>query len=129
VDEGTIGSAESGLRFDYEPVRAEIQHVYQPLRVFDGQTLSETHQVAGSLRFQVTDHWAVLGRHRHDLDRGEALRSQIGVSYADECISLELVGTRDRTRTAEVGPNDSIIFRIALRHLGSASGKQTLEEE
>lgn len=129
LEEGSISSAESGLRFDYDPVRAEFQHVYQPFREFDGQTLSETHQVAGSLRFQVTDHWAVLGRHRHDLESGEALRSQIGISYADECISLELVGTRDRTSTSEVGPNDSIIFRIALRHLGSASGKQTLEEE
>ena len=127
--DGSIGAAESGMRFDYDPVRLEFQHVYLPFRVFDGQTLTESHQIAGSLRFQVTDHWALLGRHRHNLDTGSSLRSQIGISYADECISLELVGTRDQTSTAEVGPNDSITFRIALRHLGSASGKQTLVDE
>jgi LPS-assembly protein len=128
-NDGAISAAESGVRADWEPVEASFSHIYQQERFFDGQRLSEAHQVAGSLRFQLTDHWAVLGRHRHDLDSGDALRSQIGISYADECISLELVGTRDRTRTAEVGPNDSIIFRIALRHLGVASGKQTLDEQ
>ena len=127
--ESTISAAESGVRLDLDPVQVGLQHVYQQQRLFDGLTLSETHQVAGSVRFQVSEHWAVLGRHRHDLDTGKALRSQIGVSYGDECFSLELVGTRDRTRTAETGPNNSVIFRIALRHLGSASGKQTLDEQ
>lgn len=129
TDDGTISYAESGVRLDYDRVEAGLQYVYQQQRFFDGETLSETHQVAGSLRLQVTDHWALLGRHRQDLDTGKALRSQIGISYADECISLELIGTRDRTQTTEVGPNDSVIFRIALRHLGSASSKQTLGEE
>ena len=126
---GSISAAESGIRLDIDPVQVGLQHVYQQQRTFDALTLTETHQVAASLRLQVSEHWAVLGRHRHDLDSGNALRTQFGVSYGDECISLELIGTRDRTRTAEAGPNNSVIFRIALRHLGSASSKQTLEEK
>ncbi len=129
TDDGMISYAESGVRLDYEPVEAGLQYVYQQERFFDGDTLSENHQISGALRLQLTDHWAVLARSRHDMVSGITLRSQLGISYADECISVELIGTRDRTRTSEVGPNNSVIFRIALRHLGSASGKQTLEQE
>jgi LPS-assembly protein len=126
---GDIGAAESGISLSTERVQFGLQHTYLPDRYFDNEFLSETHQIEGTVRLQLDDHWAVLGRHRQDLESGSALRSQVGISYADECLALEIVGTRDRTRTAEVGPNNSIMFRIALRHLGSASGTQTLEEE
>ncbi len=127
--DATVGSAESGLRLTRGPVQARLLHSYLPQRSFDGETLSETHQIEGSLRLQLNEHWAVMGRHRHDLDQGDTLRSEMGLSYADECFSLEVIGRRDRTGTDEVGSNDSIFFRVALRHLGAASGSQTLQAE
>ena len=129
VTDGTLSAIETGANLRIDRLNAAVRYSYLEERRFDTEVLPEVNQVETSLNLRLTDHWSVGGKHRYDFNLDKTLRTEVGISYLDECLSLELIGRRDETVTAESGPNDSIIFRIALRHLGAASGRQTLAEE
>jgi LPS-assembly protein len=126
TNDGSISASETGIHLTKGRVQAVVQHSFLKSRTFDGLTLAETNQIEGALQLQLTDHWSIVGRHRFDLDAGEYLRTQVGFSYGDECLSLQVLGTIDETSTSEVGTNKSISLRLALRHLGATGKRKSL---
>ena len=127
--DGSISAAETRLRVGRNPIQLALTHTMLDARTVDGLTLDATQQIDASLRVQLTDHWAGFGRHQRDLESGRPLRSQIGISYADECFRFETVFSRNSFENAEVKNNDSIIFRIAFRQLGGTSSNQSFNDE
>ena len=129
MSESSVNAAENGLRLRQEPLQLSLTHTYLPKREFDDVTLTEVHQVNVGIRLALSDHWAVSAAHIHDLDRSESLRTSAGISYGDECTLFELAVTRDFTETPEVGPNDSIFFRLVLRHFAESEAQRGLALE
>ncbi|MCA8929295.1 MAG: LPS-assembly protein LptD [Alphaproteobacteria bacterium] len=127
--DGHVSATEARAHFGTRPIELSLSYTMLDARTADGVTIGETNQIDATLRGQFTDHWAGYLRHQRDLDVGRALRSQVGLSYADECFQFEVVYTRESLRNAEVQDNDSIVFRIALRNLGSASNSQSFARE
>lgn len=121
---GAISATETRMRLGYNPLQLTLSHTMFDARTADGETLDEIHQVDATLRAQFSDHWAGFVRHQRDLDLDEALRSQIGLAYVDECLRFETVFTREAFENAEVRDNDSVIFRIVLRNFGADSNAQ-----
>ena len=95
----------------------------------DSLTFDAIHQIDATARAQLTDHWAMFGRHQRDLETNQALRTQVGIAYSDECFRIETIFSRDNFEDAETQGSDSIVFRISLRNLGSASGNQSIDRE
>ena len=127
--DGSIPAVETRLRVGWNPLQLALTHTMLDARTVDGQTLPAIHEVDVTLRAQLTSYWAAFGRHQRDLDDGRPLRSQLGISYADECFRFESVFTRESFENAEFEDNDSIIFRVALRDLGTASNSQSFNEQ
>ncbi len=121
---GGISAAETRLRVGYDPIQVSLTHTMLDARTADGSTLDRIHQIDGTVRARFTDHWAGFARHQRDLDSDRALRSQIGLSYGDECLRFETVFTRESFKNAEVEDDNSIIFRISLRNFGSSSNNR-----
>ena len=70
------------------------------------------------IRSRLNENWSIFGSHRRDLEENDALRTAIGLTYQDECFLIEAVGQRRFFRDREVEPDDSIFFRVVLKHLG-----------
>lgn len=126
---GGISAAETRLKLGHNPIQLTLSHTMLDARTADGQTIDEIHQVDAALRAQFNDNWAGFVRHQRDLNDDEALRSQVGLSYADECFRFESVFTRESLENAEVRDNDSLIFRVVLRNLGGVSNSQSFARE
>jgi len=129
LNDAHVSAAETRARIGDRPIQLSFAHTMLDARTVDGATFDETHQVDATVRSQFTDHWAGFVRHQHDLDRSRDLRTQVGLSYGDECFNFEIVYTRESLENTEFEDNDSIIFRISLRNLGSATSSQRFDRE
>ena len=48
--------------------------------------------------------------------------AQLGLTYLDECMRIDLIYTHDETYSATIGPSNSIAFRLTLTTLGGTLG-------
>ncbi|MBL25966.1 MAG: organic solvent tolerance protein [Rhodospirillaceae bacterium] len=70
-------------------------------------------------RFDVTDHWAVSGRLRRDLNSGGGtLLTGASVIYHDECVQIIGRFQRDFFRDVGLEPSTSFILQLQLANLG-----------
>jgi LPS-assembly protein len=118
---GSLSAAESRVRIGYDPIQLSLTHTMLGDRTTDGSTLNGIHQLDGTVRARLSDYWVGFVRHQRDFEENRPLRSQIGFSYADECLRFETVFTRESFQNPEVKDDNSIIFRIALRNFGQGS--------
>jgi LPS-assembly protein len=52
-------------------------------------------------------------------------QAQVGLTYLDECIRLDLIYTHDEYYSATIGPSDSVAVRLTLTTLGGTLGAPT----
>ncbi len=118
AEDSSLSAAEARVRVGYAPIQLSVTHTLLDARTIDGNTLNGIHQMDGTIRAKLSDYWVGFVRHQRDLQADRPLRSQIGLSYADECLRFETVFTRESFQNPEVKDDNSIIFRIALRNFG-----------
>ncbi len=113
---------------------------------FDGSLVAEGSSVVGRVEnaditgsWFFTKHWGVTANATHDFVGFETNNkfkpvwpvAQLGLTYQDECMRLDLIYTHDETYSATIGPSNSIGFRLTLTTLGGtlgpASGKNSRE--
>ena len=88
----------------------------------------ENAEVNGSWFF--TKHWGITANVTHDFIGYEINGkfkpvwpvAQLGFTYLDECMRLDLIYTHDETYSATIGPSNSIAFRLTLTTLGGTLG-------
>lgn len=68
----------------------------------------------------VTGNWGFTFRGNYDARADQIRRSEIGLLYQDECLRLELVYERNRTRVGALAPSESVFLRLNLATLGAA---------
>ena len=87
-------------------------------------------QATLGLDVKFDDYWSLNARHRRDLDAGRALFVGGGISYADECISIDLGFGRDFASQADGGGREDTVFlRINFKHLGGIGVSQGVGED
>ena len=126
---------------DFSPRRGEIRMRYeQPLFsvnadyvLLDDKTSSdniagttgfldrEQLDISGSLR--LTEFWSASGRLVQDFSDGanRTLIASSGLVYADECFTFNLVYERSELEDDDIEPEQTVMMRIALKHLGGFS--------
>ena len=73
----------------------------------------------------VTDHWRVAGNLTHDLSQGRSrlLRGRFGFTYTDECTIFGIDFERSNISDEDIEPDDRVMFRLILTHLGGVESK------
>ena len=88
----------------------------------------ENAEINGSWFF--TKNWGVTVNATHDFIGYETNGkykpvwpiAQLGLTYMDDCMRLDLIYTHDDTYSATIGPSNSIAFRLTLTTLGGTLG-------
>ncbi|WP_323763148.1 LPS-assembly protein LptD [Maricaulis sp.] len=76
-------------------------------------------ELRGDFVIALTDNWSAIGAVMRDLDREITRRQEIGLRYGDDCSQFDIVYQREDLGISELGPSESIQFRITLFTLGS----------
>ncbi|WP_291844722.1 LPS assembly protein LptD [Maricaulis sp.] len=76
-------------------------------------------ELRGDFEVGLTEHWSAIGEVMRDLDSEATRRQEIGLRYGDECSQFDIVYQREDLGISELGPSESIQFRITLFTLGS----------
>jgi LPS-assembly protein len=84
---------------------------------------SEQLETAASVR--LTDRWGVNGGFIQDLSDGgnRLLRGRLGISYQDECVIFGLDFQRSSIEDEDIEPDDRVMFRLVLKHLGGVESQ------
>jgi lipopolysaccharide assembly outer membrane protein LptD (OstA) len=86
-----------------------------------GQPFQRREQADFTLSSRVTEHWSGYARHLRDLARGQALLTEVGIAYEDECTIFRVTARRDffeNVETRRRSSGDSIVFSILFKTLG-----------
>jgi LPS-assembly protein len=76
-------------------------------------------ELAGGVRYKLSDTWSAAASHRRDLQRSDgALESNASLTYQDECLTFSLIGQRDHVARDGLRSGDSIFFRLIFKNLG-----------
>ncbi len=93
---------------------------------FEDRT-KDLSELTSEVGWQVAEGWWANAHGRYDLEESSAQRAGFGVTYRNECISVELAASRRFTDTEEVDPDTDIDLSIRLGGFGRApAGKGTV---
>ncbi|MBO6541890.1 MAG: LPS-assembly protein LptD [Alphaproteobacteria bacterium] len=81
-------------------------------------TRSAREEIQGSLGYRLTEYWRANAYTRHDIQRGQTVQNNIGLTYQDECLTVGLAFNQNFTRDRDIEPENSIMFTILLKNLG-----------
>jgi LPS-assembly protein len=101
------------------PLSTTFQHAY--VRYDDTLgSLGVQQDVLASGTLRLTDRWSLTGLVRYDIDSDLMLQDQIGIKYQDECFVLTAtyIETRITDATRDIKPDQTIMLRFELKHLG-----------
>jgi len=72
---------------------------------------------------RLTSRWSAYGSINENLaDNGGTTSENLGFTYADECFTFRIVGTRNFTQDRDLRPTDTILFQLIFKHLGEFTG-------
>ncbi len=113
---GDIQRAESMAYFRSKRFRANLSYVrLNEENVANNLRRREELTARGTV--QVTDHWTVGGAWRLDLESDRTIRQDFTVGYEDECSTFGVTYRRDRTRSANLEPDNAVLLTFTLKSL------------
>lgn len=98
---------------DYSPVRLQLNY----LSIEDDMFLDDREEILTQLGLQLTDAWSVRANARRDLILNNMLFAGAGLTYQNECFTLDAAFSRAFTRDRDIEPDDTFMLRIALKNL------------
>ncbi len=78
----------------------------------------EREEIKLSIKTKITDNWSFQASTHRDIDAGEYLQHRGQLTYEDECIAFDIIGTRSFFEDEDIDPSDSILFQLRFKHLG-----------
>ncbi|SFS54352.1 LPS-assembly protein [Sulfitobacter marinus] len=70
------------------------------------------------------NHWAANGDVRYDIENNRATTVGLGLTYINECVSVDLLVRRRYTSSTSVEPSTDIGFNIGVRGFSASNGKE-----
>lgn len=105
----------SMLRFRANYVFLEADNTVSP-------SLTDTEELYVSLSSQISRHWRVVASHRENLGPGGGrIRTNLGLTYEDECVIVGLDVANDNTEDRDFRRGVSVLLRINLKTIGDIS--------
>ena len=118
-DELRIGWARPGLEFS-------LGYLWMAADRFEDRD-DDLSELTSEIGWQMADGWWASAHGRYDLEASKARRAGLGVTYQNECISVELAASRRFTDATQVEADTDIGLSIRLGGFGRApAGKGTV---
>ncbi len=107
------------VRFAYGPIAAQAAYAYAAADPMLGIDKSQ-QDIYASAGLKLTDRWSLLGSVRFDIDARERIQDVLQLRYADECfvLTLSYTATHITDETRDIHPDQSVMLRFELKHLG-----------
>ncbi len=113
---GDIQRAESMAYFRSRRFTANLAYVrLNEENVANNLVRREELKATGRLR--VAKHWTVGGAWRLDLENDRTIRQDFTIGYEDECSTFGITYRRDRTRDANLEPDNAVLLSFTLKSL------------
>ena len=77
--------------------------------------------------YQINDNWTASANWRYDLIDDRAATAGLGLTYVNECVSVELTVDRRNTTSTSVEPSTNLGFTVSLRGFSASNGTKKYE--
>jgi LPS-assembly protein len=82
-------------------------------------TQGAQREISADFELAITGNWSAIGLVQRDLDLEITRRQEIGIRFEDDCSQFDIVYQREDLGILDLGPSESIQFRVTLFTLGS----------
>lgn len=84
-------------------------------------TRGAQRELAMTFELAIAGNWSTIGRVIRDLDSEVTRRQDLGIRFEDDCAQFDIVYQREILGIRDLGPSESIQFRVTLFTLGSVA--------
>ena len=120
LDRDTFANRRSELSATVGPDIARLTTSY--IFVKSGATPStpgSTEELYAALSTRITQHWSAIIGHRQNLGvNGGAIRTDVGVTYEDECVVIGLDIAKDNTSDRDFKKGVAVLLRLSMKTIG-----------
>lgn len=102
-----------GLRFAYNPVRFDLDYI----TFKDDAFLDTREEVVASAAVDVSEEWTINGYMRRDLLLNQMLYAGGGVTYHNECFTLDTAFSRAFVEDRDLKQDTVFSFRVSFKNL------------
>jgi LPS-assembly protein len=96
-----------------------IDYAFLDGSINDGSTLGNQQEFYGIVQSRINDNWSIFARGRQDLETNLTLEWGGGVTYQNDCISLQLLGLRTNYTTTNISPDTRVMLIVGFKNLGN----------
>ena len=117
-EDASLNRLDAAARLDVWRVRGGLRYTH-----FDDDAVARavSEQLTGQIEYAVNTRWAVGYQFVRDMDQDTTRREELALIYRDECTDLRIIYEREDFVIGDLGPNESIKFRVTLFTLGALS--------
>jgi LPS-assembly protein len=112
---------ELGLHVNTQRVQFGIDYAFLDGSINDGSAIGQQQEFNAFARAKINENWSIFANGRQDLESNQTLEYGGGVSYQNECITLQLLGSRSNYTTNEVSPDTRFLLVISFKNLGDTN--------
>jgi LPS-assembly protein len=119
-DDFTFRNNEVSANVNFDPLRISTSYV----RIDEIDNSFDRNEVAAAARLELDSNWSVNANGRRNLDDqqngvdvGGWRSAGFGITYADECITINTSVRRDFVRDRDIEPSTTFLLQIGLKNL------------
>ncbi len=133
-DENKFRRLDTGFRYSNKIFGTNLRYYKIDRAIADSLTdltalaPAPAEEISGSASLKLTKNWGLKYRASHDLDQDITRTQSFGLTYSDNCTTLELSYRKNNFGDDVVRDTDSIGFRISLKTLGDFGGTDDRDE-
>ncbi|MEA2780800.1 MAG: LPS-assembly protein [Rhodospirillaceae bacterium] len=115
----TFRRHEIGVQAGTPKFNIGIDYAFLDATINDGSTFGKQQEFYGIVQSQINDNWSVFARGRQDLETDLTLEWGGGITYKNDCITLQLVGLQQNYTTVNITPQTTVMLVIGFKNLGN----------
>lgn len=117
--------AKAELRGDWRFRRGSLggSYVWLEADAAEARTNSVS-EVTMEAAYEINNFWTASANWQYDIESNRAATAGVGLSYENECVSLDLAVKRRYTNSTSLDPSTSIGFNVGLRGFSADTGTE-----
>jgi LPS-assembly protein len=122
-EEFKIKRNEINLLGRHGPVSAEVGYGY--FAADQSVTFQEREEIYLGSIIKLDEYWRLFGQTRRDLADHRTVANRVGIGYEDECLGASLTFKQSFYSDRDIEPDNSLVFQITLKTLGTDNAPGT----
>ncbi len=121
LDKDNLASRRGEVNAGFGPdlLRVSASYIFVKADGTLAPAFGSTEEIYASVSSRFSQHWSINASHRHNLGRnGGSIRTNVGVSYEDECFVVGLDLANDHTQDRDFRRGIALLLRFNLKTIG-----------